>query len=157
MTQKTRDKQTMMTLYKSLVRSHLEYCCPLWNSSTLADIQQLEGVQRTFTSRISGVGHLNYWERLKALNLMSLQRRRERYIIIHICGSCFTESAQTIFRSRSLVPHDRVTKQWFLVSANQVSYTTNSNSIRQVFRSHGTSIMEHDSFQPARNRGYPTV
>ena len=81
---KTRDKQTMMTLYKSLVRSHLEYCCPLWNSSTLADIQQLEGVQRTFTSRISGVGHLNYWERLKALNLMSLQRRRERYIIIHM-------------------------------------------------------------------------
>ena len=73
-----------MTLYKSLVRSHLEYCCPLWNSSTLADIQQLEGVQRTFTSRISGVGHLNYWERLKALNLMSLQRRRERYIIIHM-------------------------------------------------------------------------
>ena len=29
---KTRNMPTMMTLYKCLVRSHLEYCCPLWNS-----------------------------------------------------------------------------------------------------------------------------
>ena len=28
--------------------------------------------------------HLNYWQRLKALKLMSLQRRRERYTIIHM-------------------------------------------------------------------------
>ena len=74
----------MMTLYKSLVRSHLEYCCPLWNSSKIKDIQQLEGIQRTFTSRIDGFQHLNYWQRLKALDLMSLQRRRERYLIIHM-------------------------------------------------------------------------
>ena len=28
---KTRARPTMLTLYKLLVRSHLEYCCPLWN------------------------------------------------------------------------------------------------------------------------------
>ena len=28
----------------------------------------------------------NYWQRLKALNLMSLQRRRERYIPSSTCG-----------------------------------------------------------------------
>ena len=81
---KTRDKCTMLTLYKSIVRSHLEYCCPLWNSSSNSNIQQLEGVQRSFTSRIDSVKHLDYWQRLKALNLMSLQRRRERYTIIHV-------------------------------------------------------------------------
>ena len=74
----------MMTLYKSLVRSHLEYCCPLWNPSSSSDIKQLESVQRTFTSKIWGVQHLDYWDRLKALGLMSLQRRRERYIILQI-------------------------------------------------------------------------
>ena len=81
---KMRDKATMMTLYKSLVRSHLEYCCPLWNCSKNKDIQQLERIQRTFTLKIDGIQHLNYWQRLKALNLMSLQRRRERYLIIHM-------------------------------------------------------------------------
>ncbi|KAL5249177.1 hypothetical protein ACHWQZ_G018132 [Mnemiopsis leidyi] len=81
---KTRDKCTMLTLYKSIIRSHLEYCCPLWNSSSKCNIHQLEGVQRSFTSRIDSVQHLDYWQRLRALNLMSLQRRRERYIIIHV-------------------------------------------------------------------------
>ena len=74
----------MLTLYKSLVRSILEYCCPLWNPKKVTDIQLLEGVQRTFTSRICSVKHLNYWDRLKSLKLMSLQRRRERYIILQM-------------------------------------------------------------------------
>ena len=72
----------MTTLYKSLVRSLLEYCFPLWNPSRVVDIQLIEGVQRTFTSRVGGLQDLNYWERLKELRLMSLQRRRERYIIL---------------------------------------------------------------------------
>ena len=72
----------MTTLYKSLIRSLLEYCCPLWNPNKVAEIQMIEGVQRTFTSRVGGLQHLNYWERLKELKMMSLQRRRERYIIL---------------------------------------------------------------------------
>ena len=51
---------------------------------TVAKPQEIEGVQRTFAARIWGFKHLNYWQRLKALDLMSLQRRRERYIIIHM-------------------------------------------------------------------------
>ena len=79
---KSRDTDTMLTLYNSFVRSQLEYCSLLWHPTLVGDIELVEGVQRTFTARISGMGHLNYWERLKSLNLMSLQRRRERYIII---------------------------------------------------------------------------
>ena len=36
-----------------------------------------------FTSKISGMTELNYWDRLQ-LSLMSLQRRRERYIVLHM-------------------------------------------------------------------------
>ena len=43
----------------------------------------IEDVQRYFTNRISGMSDLSYWERLSALKLQSLQRRRERYILIH--------------------------------------------------------------------------
>ena len=78
-----RSKYTMLTLYNSLVRSKLEYCCPLWNPSSVTDIQQLENVQRVFTSKVAGCKELAYWERLKALKIQSLQRRRERYVIIH--------------------------------------------------------------------------
>jgi hypothetical protein len=81
---RTRDTVTMITLYKSLVRSLLEYCCPLWNPRKVTDIQLLESVQRTFTSKIRSVKHLNYWDRLRTLKLMSLQRRRERYIILQM-------------------------------------------------------------------------
>ena len=44
----------------------------------------LEGVQRTFTHRIAEFKQSNYWERLKEMHLMSLQRRRERYIILYV-------------------------------------------------------------------------
>ena len=46
--------------------------------------QAIEAIQRTFTYKITEVQHLNYWERLQELKLYSLQRRRERYIIIYI-------------------------------------------------------------------------
>ena len=79
-----RSAATLMPLYQTLVRSRLEYCCPLWHPAKIEDIKQLEGVQRTLTAKISEVKHLPYWERLKELKLMSLQRRRERYIVIQV-------------------------------------------------------------------------
>ena len=110
---KTRDKTVMTTLYKSLVRSLLEYCCPLWDPVKVTEIQLLEGVQRTFTSRIGGMENMNYWERLSHLKMMSLQRRRERYTIImmwkilnnvapNCCGIKFTETSR--HGTRAIIP-----------------------------------------------------
>ena len=80
----TRSESVMLTLFRSLVRSRLEYSCPVWNPSLLGDIKKLESTQRVFTRYINGCQDLCYWDRLKTLGLMSLQRRRERYIIIHV-------------------------------------------------------------------------
>ena len=79
-----RSAEVMLILYKALVRSRAEYCCPLWHLTKIEDIMRLEAVQRTFTSRIREVRHLTYWERLKELKINSMQRRRERYILIHV-------------------------------------------------------------------------
>ena len=47
-------------------------------------ITLIEKVQRSFTKHITGMRDLSYHERLQALRLYSLQRRRERYCIILI-------------------------------------------------------------------------
>lgn len=80
----TRSSSIMLSLYKSMIRSILEYCCPLWNPTKISDIQELENVQNVFTSHIFEMKEVDYWLRLKHLSLMSLQRRRERYIILHM-------------------------------------------------------------------------
>ena len=74
----------ILNLYKSMVRSLLEYCSPLWSPTKITDIQELKSVQRTFTSTIAGCHDLYYWKRLKKNSLTSLQRRRERFTILHM-------------------------------------------------------------------------
>ena len=81
---RSRDIDTMMTLYRSFVRSRLEYACPLWCPSKVEDIMNIESIQRHYTSKIDGYSELHYWDRLAKLKLMSLQRRRERYILLHL-------------------------------------------------------------------------
>ena len=39
---------------------------------------------KKFYNKISGLQHLSYWQQLKELKMYSLERRRERYIIIYI-------------------------------------------------------------------------
>ena len=79
-----RERDVMFTLYKSLIRSHLEFCCPLRHPAKIKDVQDVESVQRVFTKKISGMESLSYWTRLKRLGIMSLQRRRERFIILQM-------------------------------------------------------------------------
>ena len=82
----SRKRSLMLTLLKSLVIPLLEYCCQLWSPWKAKDIQAIEAIQRTFTYKITEVQHLDYWERLHELKLYSLQRLRDRYIIIYIFG-----------------------------------------------------------------------
>ena len=79
----SREKDVMLTLWKSLVIPHLDYCSQLWSPNEAKLIQQIEEVQKSFTRRIKNLHNQNYWERLKTLKLFSLQRRRERYVIIY--------------------------------------------------------------------------
>ena len=78
---RTRNPNYLLTVYKSIVVPVLEYCCIIWNPSKLSQIRSIEQVQRDFTDRLSYPFNMNYWERLKYLNIFSLERRRERYMI----------------------------------------------------------------------------
>ena len=80
----TRETITMMTLFKSLVLSRLDYASQLWSPHLLKSIYLIEKVQRSFTEHITGIKNKPYDERLKLLNLYSVQRRRDRYQIIYL-------------------------------------------------------------------------
>ena len=81
---KTRQAMPMMTLWKSLVLSQLDYCSQLWCPTKVCNLQMLEALQRTFTSYISDTKHLDYWDRLKFFKLYSIERRFERYLVIYM-------------------------------------------------------------------------
>ena len=80
----TRKAIVMTKLWKSLILPVIEYCSILVSPHLIQDIQKIEAIQRTFTSNLEEVKHLNYWERLKNLNMYSLERRRERYLLIYV-------------------------------------------------------------------------
>ena len=80
---KARDSLTMLTLWKSQIQCHLDYCSQLWSPQKIGLIQTIELLQKAFFSRINGMYHLNYWDQLTHLKSYSLERRRERYQIIY--------------------------------------------------------------------------
>ena len=80
---KSRDPQTMLTLWKSQIVCHLDYCSQLWSPHKIGSIQDLELLQKAFFKRIKDMQNLNYWETLNHLKTYSLERRRERYQIIY--------------------------------------------------------------------------
>ena len=79
----TRDLEPMLLFLKTYIIPRVEYNSPIWHPHKIGEIEQIEQVQRSFTAKIKGLEDFNYYERLRSLKLFSLQRRRERFIIIH--------------------------------------------------------------------------
>ena len=79
----TREGEAMIKMFNAYVKSKLEYCCVVWSPNEQKYINEIEDIQRIFTGKIEGMEELNYHERLKCLKMYSLERRRERYLIIY--------------------------------------------------------------------------
>nr|XP_053657327.1 uncharacterized protein LOC128706451 [Cherax quadricarinatus] len=79
-----RSPKVILQLYTSLVRPHLDYAAQFWSPYYRMDIDSLENIQRRMTKMIYCVRNLPYEDRLKALNLHSLERRRMRGDIIEV-------------------------------------------------------------------------
>ena len=77
----------MITLFISHIRPILDYCSTLWNQGYLGDVRRLESVQRRWTSNVIGMEGLNYSDRLRRLNLYSIQGRLLRTDLIKVWKS----------------------------------------------------------------------
>lgn len=76
------DCSSFSVLYKSMVRTHLEYCQEVWSPYKKGMINALEKVQQRATKMVKSLHGLSYEDRLKELKLPTLKHRRLRGDII---------------------------------------------------------------------------
>jgi len=82
-----RDKSIVLQLYESLVRPHLEYSVQAWRPHFGKDIDLLEGVQRRATKLIAASKDEIYENRLRLVNLTTLETRRPRGDLIGVLST----------------------------------------------------------------------
>ena len=90
----TLDKQMFLDLFKSQARPIVESSNLVWTPSTKRDQIELEKVQRRASSYVSGLQHLDYENRMRALGLPSLAYRRRRGDMIEMykrVNGCYDE------------------------------------------------------------------
>ena len=128
----TKEKDQILTLYKSLILPHLECCSIIWSPASVGELQKMERIQRLVTRNIRGMRHLSYWERLSRLSLHSIERRFERYQIIYVFknlhdltpnqGLKFSANPRTGIKCQVIVPPRNQKK---CVRAMQSSFVLN--------------------------------
>ena len=82
-----RDKRFLCKLFCAYVRPLAEYAAPVWSPDDVKSSVLLENIQRRFTKRIAGISHLLYEERLRQLQLQSLQQRRNKFDLMLVYKS----------------------------------------------------------------------
>ena len=108
-----RDRTTFLKLYKQYVRPHLEFAVPAWSPWTQGDRDTIEKVQRRAVRMVSGLKAGSYEEKLKELDMLSLEGRRTLYDMVQsfkIIRGFDDVKATTWFTLVGDTPHLRLTR-----------------------------------------------
>ena len=81
---KNADTKTLLQLYKTFIRPHLEYCSIVWDPYLAKDIEAIEKVQRFGLRMCLKQWDLNQEELLQAANVASLASRRSQAKLSHL-------------------------------------------------------------------------
>ena len=78
------DKDMMKKLISMVIRPRLEYAGVVWSPYKKKHIRKLERLQRMATKMVPELAEMTYEERLKEMNLLTLEQRRERGDLIQV-------------------------------------------------------------------------
>ena len=81
---KNKSKEILLPLYKSMIRPHMDSCIQAWRPHFRKNVDRLEMEQRRATKMMEGLEGLGYLERLRILNLTTLETRFPRADLIEI-------------------------------------------------------------------------
>ena len=150
------DKKTFLLLYKAQVRSQLEYANTIWRPFKRTDIDNIERVQRRATKCIKNISHLPYEERLKYLDLPTLEYRRARgdmlqtYKIMHNIDNLNPSEIFTLDDNSRTRGHPfKIKKQSFNLDVRKYSF---SNRIVNDWNSLPTEVVLAPSLNSFKNR-----
>ena len=78
------DREMMRKIITTLIRPKLEYAATVWSPHLKKHIRKLERIQRAATKLVPELENLPYSERLREMDLPTLEERRERGDLITI-------------------------------------------------------------------------
>jgi len=126
--------ETFLSIYKTLVRTHLEYANSVWAPYKKKHIDKIESVQKRATKQIPGLGNLSYPERLNKLKLPTLAYRRirgdmiEAYKILHMkydpeASSFLKKTSDSGIRFSTRINSNKIPHQRFNTAVRKNSYS----------------------------------
>ena len=139
-----RTKNTLVPLFKTLVRPKLEFSAAAWNPWLEKDIEVLEKVQRRLIRSLSNVRGATYEEKLKDAGLTTLKDRRERGDLI--------EAFKTLNGFNNVNKHD-----WFETpEPEQTRHGTRSTTSIEIDgeTTNRTIVLRERSRTEQRNQSY---
>ena len=86
-------------MYKSYARLYLDYAFIIYFPHHLQLIDTIERVQRNFTKRLYGLRQFSYVERLRALDLESLELHRIRNDLVTLYKLLHGRIASSVFKA----------------------------------------------------------
>jgi hypothetical protein len=149
-------EEAFITLYKSMVRSHLEYANSVWCPYRQEDIIALERVQMRATKLIHSIKHLTYIERLKHLKLPTLRFRRIRGDMIEVYKILTNKYDSSINYSLTLNACSNTRRNRFKLYKGHVRYDLRkyffTNRVIDIWNSLPDYVVDVDTVNNFKNK-----
>ena len=143
----TRNREHLKHIYKTFIRSNLEFSSTVWHSSlSVADRQDLERVQKAAVKVILGKDYVNYEEGLSDLKLESLHKRRETMALKFVKNSLGNKNFSKMFPLKE-VKHGMKSRR----SEKYVVNSSNTNRHRDSAVPYLQGLLNRDDLERRQN------